>query len=142
MKLRKLYFDPTVCRNIPISDKIFTLDNLTLSQRFFILEILRFQVLGGDLPYLSQSGFCTKNKIGRDRLRSEINNLIERKILIKFKQKDITTPCEFLLTHEFIQELGYTLEERKKADTEEPESSKAEPETVDYSEEQKRTDLF
>lgn len=140
MKLRKLYFDPTVSRSIQISDKLFTMDGLTWSQRLFLMEILRFQVMGGDHPYLSQSQFATKNKIGRDRVRAEIKDLIDRNMLIKYKQKDVTSACEFILTLDFLTELGYTLEERKKPDTVEQPivEENTESELIDYSKEQER----
>lgn len=114
--LPNLSMDTVVSRHFQLSVKLLEMDNLSLLQRVWLLEILSFQVMGGELPYLSIQAFAKKHKVGRNTISSNIEDLIGRNILWKYKQQDEGLACQYQINPEFLKWLGYKPEGKKQVD--------------------------
>lgn len=130
-KLRPLHVNLVTCSYTPISKNLRKHPELTPVQKLFLMDILEFQVMGGNLPYLSVRVFAQENGYTEKTVRKHINDLIEAGRLLKFDQKRRDLPCEYLITTEFLAELGY-----------EPISRKSSSETVEEKEVQSKSRNF
>ena len=112
-KLRPLHVNLVTCSYTPISKNLRKHSNLTPVQKLFLMDILEFQVIGGNLLYLSVRVFAQENGYTEKTVRKHINDLIEAGRLLKFDQKRRDLPCEYLITTDFLAELGYEPISRK-----------------------------
>lgn len=112
-KLRPLTVNLVKSSYTPISKLLRKHPDLTPIQKLFLMDILEFQVMGGRTPYLSIRVFSQENGYTEKTVRKHINELIDSNKLLKFEQKRRDLPCEYLITTEFLSELGYEPISRK-----------------------------
>lgn len=106
-KLRPLRVNAAITSYTPISRNLRKHKDLTALQKLFLMEVLEFQVMGGQMPYVSVRCFASEFGWSEKTIRTHIKDLVEKGRLLKFEQKRKDIPCDYLITTEFLEELGY-----------------------------------
>lgn len=112
--LPSLKADTAISRHVQVSTKILTLPNLNTAQRLWLIEVLSYQVMGGELPYLSMSQFATRNKMSPDTISKHITSMVDRNIIWKYGQKADGLACQYQINPDFLKDMGYVPDNQKR----------------------------
>lgn len=130
-KLRPLIVDTEKGRYFPLTYALLTSPRLSIVQRQFIMEILSFQIMGGDRPFMSQVDFAKRNGVSRTTTISSIDKLVDDGILWKFPQQGKKQACRYLITPDFLSEVGYEPVGTKFAQSEDGDLGNTEVEVIE-----------